>query len=73
MCRFLAILFLLPRHPHQNSRILRLLISFAASKMTHNELKSKAMTKLNVIAEYYALAPEFNLIREMLLARKNAG
>jgi len=41
--------------------------------MTHNELKSKAMTKLNVIGEYYALAPEFNLIREMLLARKNAG
>jgi len=31
------------------------------------------MTKLNVIAEYDALAPEFNLIREMLLARKNAG
>lgn len=41
--------------------------------MTHDELKAKALTKPNVKAEYDALAPEFNLIREMLLARKNAG
>jgi transcriptional regulator with XRE-family HTH domain len=41
--------------------------------MTHDELKAKALAKPNVRAEYDALAPEFNLIREMLLARKNAG
>lgn len=41
--------------------------------MTHAELKAKALTNPNVKAEYDALAPEFNLIREMLLARKTAG
>lgn len=41
--------------------------------MTHHELKARALSKPGVKAEYDALAPEFNLIREMLLARKNAG
>jgi transcriptional regulator with XRE-family HTH domain len=41
--------------------------------MTHAELKAKAMARPNVRAEYEALTPEFNLIREMLLARKKAG
>ena len=41
--------------------------------MTHEELKAKALANPDVKAEYDALAPEFNLLREMLLARKNAG
>ena len=41
--------------------------------MTHEELKAKALASPNVKAEYDALAPEFNLLREMLLARKSAG
>jgi hypothetical protein len=40
--------------------------------MTHNELKVKALTKPSVKAEYDDLLPQFNLIREMLLARENA-
>lgn len=41
--------------------------------MIHEELKAKALSKQNVKAEYDALAPEFALLREMLLARENAG
>jgi transcriptional regulator with XRE-family HTH domain len=41
--------------------------------MTHEELKAKALSKQNVKVEYDALAPEFTLLREMLLARENAG
>ena len=41
--------------------------------MTHEELKAKALANPDVKAEYDALAPEFNLLREMLLARKSAG
>ena len=41
--------------------------------MTHEELKAKALSKQNVKVEYDALALEFTLLREMLLARENAG
>mgnify|MGYP000364856780 FL=1 len=41
--------------------------------MTHEELKAKALSNQKVKAEYDSLAPEFALLREMLLARKNAG
>jgi len=41
--------------------------------MTHAQLKVKALTQPTVKAEYDNLSPEFNLIREKLLARKNAG
>lgn len=41
--------------------------------MTHEELKAKALANPDVKAEYDALAPEFSLLREMLLARKSAG
>ena len=41
--------------------------------MTHKELKAKALANPDVKAEYDALAPEFSLLREMLLARKSAG
>lgn len=41
--------------------------------MTHEELKAKALSNPKVKAEYDSLAPEFALLREMLLARENAG
>jgi len=41
--------------------------------MTHEELKAKALSSPKVKAEYDSLAPEFALLREMLLARENAG
>jgi len=41
--------------------------------MTHNQLKKKALKKQSVRKEYEALKPEFNLLREMLKARYDAG
>jgi transcriptional regulator with XRE-family HTH domain len=41
--------------------------------MTHEELKAKAFLNPIVKAEYDALEPEFALLREMLIARVNAG
>jgi len=41
--------------------------------MKHKQLKEKALGKKEVKEEYDALEPEFSLLREMLLARKNAG
>ncbi len=41
--------------------------------MSHDQLKKKALSKKNVRAEYEALEPEFNLLREMLKARNEAG
>jgi len=41
--------------------------------MTHEELKSAALARADVRAEYDALAPEFELLRRMLQARKQAG
>lgn len=41
--------------------------------MTHDELKAKALAIAEVRAEYDALAPEFELLRNMLQARKAAG
>lgn len=41
--------------------------------MRHNQLKEKALKKKLVRKEYEALKPEFNLLREMLKARKDAG
>lgn len=41
--------------------------------MTHDELKAKALVIAEVRNEYAALAPEFELLRHMLQARKTAG
>jgi len=41
--------------------------------MNHNQLKKKALKKRSVRKEYEALKPEFNLLREMLKARNDAG
>ncbi len=41
--------------------------------MNHNQLKEKALKKKSVREEYDALKPEFNLLREMLKARNEAG
>jgi len=41
--------------------------------MSHNQLKEKALKKQSVRKEYEALEPEFNLLREMLKARNDAG
>ncbi len=41
--------------------------------MNHNQLKKKALKKQSVRKEYEALKPEFNLLREMLKARNDAG
>jgi len=41
--------------------------------MSHNQLKEKALKKPSVRKEYEALEPEFNLLREMLKARNDAG
>ncbi|RLA23839.1 MAG: transcriptional regulator [Gammaproteobacteria bacterium] len=41
--------------------------------MTHKELQAKALSNQKVKDEYDALAPEFSLLRGMLLARENSG
>jgi len=41
--------------------------------MGHNRLKEKALKNELVREEYESLTPEFNLLREMLKARQNAG
>jgi len=41
--------------------------------MSHSQLKEKALKKPSVREEYEALEPEFNLLREMLKARNDAG
>ncbi len=41
--------------------------------MSHSQLKEKALSKKSVQKEYKALEPEFNLLREMLKARTDAG
>ena len=41
--------------------------------MTHEELKAKALSNPKVKDEYDGLAPEFSLLRGMLLARENSG
>jgi len=41
--------------------------------MTHEELVNKALKNDDVRKEYEALEPEFNLLREMLKARHDAG
>lgn len=41
--------------------------------MTHEELKQKALENKNVKAEYEKLDVEFQLLNEMLTARKEAG
>ncbi len=41
--------------------------------MSHSQLKEKALKKQSVRKEYEALEPEFNLLREMLKARNDAG
>lgn len=41
--------------------------------MTHDELKAKALAIVDVRNEYDVLAPEFDLLRRMLQARKAAG
>jgi transcriptional regulator with XRE-family HTH domain len=41
--------------------------------MTHEELKQKALQKKNVKKEYDDLELEFQLLNEMLNARKEAG
>ena len=41
--------------------------------MTHEELKAKALSNLKVKEEYDNLAPEFSLLRGMLVAREDSG
>lgn len=41
--------------------------------MNHRELKAKALLNPEVRAAYESLAPEFELLRQMLKARKGAG
>ncbi len=41
--------------------------------MNHSQLKEKALKKQSVREGYEALEPEFNLLREMLKARNDAG
>ncbi len=41
--------------------------------MNHNQLKEKALSDESVREEYESLEPEFNLLREMLRARQDAG
>ena len=41
--------------------------------MTHEKLKSRALSRKAVKTEYDALEPEFVLLREMLMARQKAG
>jgi len=41
--------------------------------MNHKQLKEKALSNESVHEEYASLEPEFNLLREMLRARQDAG
>jgi transcriptional regulator with XRE-family HTH domain len=41
--------------------------------MSHSELKEKALKKKGVKVAYDTLEPEFTLLRELLMARQNAG
>src|SRR5438552_15407351 len=41
--------------------------------MTHGEIKKAALSRAEVRAEYEALGPEFELLRQMLGARTKAG
>ena len=41
--------------------------------MNHTELKQSALQKPGVQAAYDALGPEFEILRQMLQARKDAG
>lgn len=41
--------------------------------MKHTELKKQALRRAGVRAEYEALGPEFELLRQMLSARTKAG
>jgi len=41
--------------------------------MNHKQLKEKALDNELVRKEYESLKPEFDLLREMLKARQNAG
>ena len=41
--------------------------------MKHSELKEKALRRKKVKTEYDALKPEFELLRDLLKARQNAG
>lgn len=41
--------------------------------MKHSTLKKKALSRPGVKAEYDALAPEFDLLRQLLQARSKAG
>ena len=41
--------------------------------MKHNDLKKTALNRVAVKAEYAALEPEFELLRQMLGARAKAG
>ncbi len=41
--------------------------------MKHRELRKNALARAEVKAEYEALGPEFELLRQMLGARKKAG
>ena len=41
--------------------------------MDHKQLKAKALDNESVREEYESLTPEFNLLREMLKARQQAG
>ena len=41
--------------------------------MTHEKLKSRALSRKAVKTEYDALEPEFALLSEMLTARQKAG
>jgi len=41
--------------------------------MNHSQFKEKALKNKFAQDEYKALEPEFNLLREMLKARNNAG
>ena len=41
--------------------------------MTHEKVKSKALSRKAVKTEYDALEPEFALLRGMLMARQKAG
>ncbi len=41
--------------------------------MNHSQMKKKALENESVREEYEALKPEFNLLREMLKARNDAG
>jgi len=43
------------------------------SQMKHSDLKKRALRRAGVRSEYEALGPEFDLLRQMLRARTNAG